>query len=128
MVTSLLRRILHFNLIVAGVAVVSLTALFLGSYRAEFQRQERLRAGALVKFVARQSEVPALIGDRQAIEKIASRAASAEEVVFVRIEYRGGAGEVMAVGSHANSDSGVIKAANGLKLIGKLWVDAVGSY
>jgi hypothetical protein len=86
--SSLLRRILHANLLVGGVAVCSLTALFLTGYRSEFQRQQTLRAEMLARLVARQSEVPALIGDRGALEKIAAQAAGGEDVVFVRIACR----------------------------------------
>ena len=87
---SLLARILYSNLLVAGVAVVSLTALSLAGYRAEFERQETLRASMLAGFVARQSEVPALVADRAALEKIAAQAAMWEDVVFVQIRYGGG--------------------------------------
>jgi diguanylate cyclase (GGDEF)-like protein/PAS domain S-box-containing protein len=103
--TSLLRRILYSNLVVAGVAVVSLTSLFLVGYRTEFERQETLRARMLARFVARQSEVPALIGDRGAIEKIAAQAAGGDEVLFVRIQYSDGQREVLARGNGAASDS-----------------------
>ncbi len=97
--SSLLRRILHANLLIAGVSVLSLTVLFLAGYRAEFGRQQALRADTVARFVARQSEVPALIGDRGALEKIAAQAAAGEEVLSVRIAYRGSAKDVVGVSS-----------------------------
>jgi diguanylate cyclase (GGDEF)-like protein/PAS domain S-box-containing protein len=117
--SSLLRRILHANLLVAGVAVLSLTGLFLAGYRSEFRRQQALRAGMLAQFVARQSEMPALLGDRAAIDKIASQAAGGEEVISVRIEYRGDRKEVVALGGGVGSE-----ANEELSIIGNPWVDA----
>jgi methyl-accepting chemotaxis protein len=93
---SLLRRILYMNLLVAGVAVVSLTALFLAGYRADFERQQRLRADTVARFVARQSEVPALIGNRAELERIAAQAAGGEDVLFVRIACRGASSDIVA--------------------------------
>jgi diguanylate cyclase (GGDEF)-like protein/PAS domain S-box-containing protein len=116
---SLIRRIIYANLVVASVAILSLTALFLFGYRAEFGRQQALQARMLAEFVARQSEVAALIGDRAAIQKIAEQAAGGEDVLFVHIEYRGGATEVVAQGRAAESERS--KKAG---LIGAAWVEA----
>ena len=118
---SLLRRILYANLLVAAVAVVSLTAVFLAGYRAEFERQHSLRARMLAQFVARQAEVPALVGDRDAIEKIAAREARGEEVLFIRIRYRGGHKEILARGTGAKTEGGVGASAQGEAS----WVEAI---
>jgi len=115
--TSLLRRILHSNLLVAGAAVVSLTILFLSGYRAEFKRQEELRARMVAGYVARQTEVAALVGDREAIEKIAIQAATGEDVLSVRVEYRGGQ-DVLATGVPLD------KTTKTLNLTGNSWIEA----
>jgi diguanylate cyclase (GGDEF)-like protein/PAS domain S-box-containing protein len=117
---SLLVRILLANLVVAGISVVSLTALFLFSYRAEFERQQELRARTLAQFVARQCEVPALIGDRGAMEKVAATALSGEDVLAVSIRYRGGPPqEVLAKNQEARASDSEF-----LDIVGNAWVEA----
>lgn len=115
---SLLARILRANILVAAVSVISLTALFLFSYRAEFERQQLLRALMLAQFVARQSEVSALIGDRGAVEKIASSALGGEDVLAVRIKLRDNAHEVLASRKDPKDES------NSFGVTGKSWVEA----
>ena len=93
---SMLTRILTANIAIAGLSVVSITALFLFSSRSEFEHRQFLRARMMAEFLARQSEVPALIGDRGGMEKIAASAIGAQDVLSVRIRYRGDPREVLA--------------------------------
>src|SRR5689334_21731745 len=116
---SLLGRILGANLLIGGVSVVCLTAFFLFSYRAEFERQQLLRARMMAQFLARQSEVPALVGDRESVEKIAANALRGEDVLAVRIRYRGGAQDVVA----DRQNTPEIQSAP-LSISGKSWVEA----
>jgi len=120
---SLLSRILRANLVIAGIFVVSLTGLFLVSYRAEFEREQLSRARMLAQFVARQSELPALIGDRGGIEKIAASALGSEDVLAVRIAFRGGSSEVYVGAADARADKGA-RNLNHLSVTGKSWVEA----
>ncbi len=102
---SLLGRVLGTNLFVAGASVVSLTALFLVSDHSEFRRQQLLRVQMLAQFVARQSEVSALVGDGESIDKIVASALATEDVIRVGITYRGNSGEVSVVRNRAKTSS-----------------------
>ena len=103
---SLLTRILCANLVIAALSVVSLTGLFLISYRTEFEREQLSRARMLAQFVARQSELPALVGDRGGIEKIAASVLGSEDVLAIRIAFRGSSSEVQAGVADARADTG----------------------
>jgi diguanylate cyclase (GGDEF)-like protein/PAS domain S-box-containing protein len=120
---GLLGRILRANLVIAGVSVFSLTGLFLISYLTEFEREQLSRARMLAQFVARQSELPALIGDRGGIEKIAASALGSEDVLAVRIAFRGSSSEVQVGPADADPDKGAGNS-NHWSVTGKSWVEA----
>ena len=86
---SLLTRALAGNLLLVGLSVLILTALFLLAERSALLKQLELRAATLADFVASQCEFPMLVGDRAAQENAARTAMANEDVVFVEIAGRG---------------------------------------
>jgi diguanylate cyclase (GGDEF)-like protein/PAS domain S-box-containing protein len=98
---------------------VSLTGLFLFSYRSEFERQQQLRARTLAQFVARQCEVPALIGDRGSVEKVAATALISEDVLAVSIRYRGSPPQEVLAKRPETRDA----ESNLAHIVGNSWVE-----
>ena len=82
---SLLARVVCSELALESLAVIALTAIFLLGQHAAFERQLALRAEALASFVAGQSEFDMLVGNRPGLERIASTALEAEDVVSVEL-------------------------------------------
>jgi diguanylate cyclase (GGDEF)-like protein/PAS domain S-box-containing protein len=118
---SLLGRILRTDLVIASLSVVSLTALFLFTWRAEFEREQLSRARMMAQFVARQSELAVLVGDRGSIEKIAANALGTEDVLAVRITYPG---KSVLAGITASRADKAQAQSNHLSITGQAWIEA----
>lgn len=82
---SLRRRVLAANLGVSGTIVLALTGIFLWTYSRDLEGQVARRAAALANFLAGQSQFAMLVGDRAELERIASNAVSADEILFVEL-------------------------------------------
>ena len=80
---SLLTEALIGKMIVVVLTTTCLCTLLLLSERAALRRQLELRAGAIAQSLALQSDYPMLVGDRQELTRIASRALHGEDVLYV---------------------------------------------
>jgi PAS domain S-box-containing protein len=87
---SLLKQALFSNFLLVGASVVLLTVLFVLAQLSAAGRQMGLRAEVLADFVATQSEVAMLVGDRTELERIAHDALNVEDVLFVVMTGRAG--------------------------------------
>ena len=67
-------RVLASNMVFAAITISSLSALFLGTYSRDLDRQLTGRAEALADFLAGQSQFAMLVGDRSELERIAANA------------------------------------------------------
>jgi signal transduction histidine kinase len=84
-------RVLASNMVFAAITISSLSALFLGTYSRDLDRQLTGRAEALADFLAGQSQFAMLVGDRSELERIAANAVASDQVVFVQLDDAQGA-------------------------------------
>jgi len=91
---SLLTQASLANALVAFLAVGCGVVLVLWRQRASFGQQLELRAQASAEFLAKQSEFPLLIGNRDELQRMADAAATSEGVLYVVIT--GESGETLA--------------------------------
>jgi len=91
---SLLAQALLANFVPMAITVLTVGMLTAGllalNWRAG-ERELRLRAEALARFLARQSEFPLLVGDRKTLAEIAGAALSVQDVLYVVLSDTGGA-------------------------------------
>lgn len=80
---SILARAIWGDVALVTFAIAALTGMFVMVERDGMRRQLTLRANAVASFAAAQSEFAMLVGDRAALERLASAALSGEDVVFV---------------------------------------------
>src|SRR5437879_649255 len=92
--TSLLRRVLLANLVLVGVSIACLAVLFLAAQGAALQRQLESRAELLAEFLASESQLPMLVGNRLELERLAATALASEDVLYVQTQ--DSAGHVLA--------------------------------
>jgi signal transduction histidine kinase/DNA-binding response OmpR family regulator len=92
--TSLLRRVLLANLALVGVSITCLAVLFLAAQGAALQRQLESRAELLAEFLASESQLPMLVGNRLELERLAATALASEDVLYVQTQ--DSAGHVLA--------------------------------
>jgi len=88
--SSFLSRALLASLTGVAAAVFLVTVVFVLVSRVEIQTQLRLRASAIAEFAASECQFPMLVGDREALERIAKTILANEDVLFVAIEGSGG--------------------------------------
>lgn len=82
---SLGTRVLAGNMVFAAITILSLSGYFLWTYSRELNRQLTGRAEALAEFLAGQSRLAMLAGDRPELERIATNAVGSDQVVFVQL-------------------------------------------
>jgi PAS domain S-box-containing protein len=99
---SLRARALAANLALAAIAITVLTVVFLLAERSALEKQLKLRAGTLAEFVASQSQLAMLIGNRAELQNVAAAAVSGEDVLLVELECSGQA-KISAGGRGANA-------------------------
>ena len=92
--TSLLGRVLLANLTLVGVSITCLAVLFLIAQSSALQRQLESRAELLAEFLATESQLPMLVGNRLELERLASTALASEDVLYVQMQ--DSAGHVLA--------------------------------
>jgi PAS domain S-box-containing protein len=92
---SVLRQALMANSALVVVTLGVLAALFLAQLQNSFEQQLKLRTRGLAEFLVGQTELALLIGDREALQRLAREALSTEDVVYVRMT--DGAGTVTEV-------------------------------
>jgi len=82
---SLRTRVLASDMVFATVTVVGLCTFFVWNYSRALERQLAGRADVLAEFLAGQSQFAMLVGDRSELERIATNAVLADQVVFVEL-------------------------------------------
>ena len=88
---SLLAQALLSNFLLVLASVSVLITLFLLVQRSMFERQVELRASAVVDFVADELQFPVLVGDKEEAQRLAGRALSNSDVLFVEVYDSSGA-------------------------------------
>jgi PAS domain S-box-containing protein len=87
---SLLTRVSLWGLALVVISVSLVTAVFFLTTRAALEAQLRLRAESLAEFVANQSELPVLVGNKPELERIAASAMATQDVLFVSLSDQSG--------------------------------------
>jgi signal transduction histidine kinase/ActR/RegA family two-component response regulator len=90
---SVLKRALLGSFTLVGTAVVCMTVLLVANERNAFQQQLELRARTLTTFVAKQSALAMLVGDREDLDRIVKGGLGNDDVLSVTIQ--DSAGEFM---------------------------------
>ena len=106
--SSFLSRALLASLSGVAVSVLLVTVVFVLVSRAEFETQLRLRAGALAGLAASQCQLPMLVGDREALDRIAKTVLANADVVFVAIDDDAGATTMMESRAGAARQQGAV--------------------
>ena len=82
---SLLKRALAANILLVGVSVMCLAALFFATQRSTLQGQLEARAALFAEFLASQSELSILVRNRPELERACVTALASEDLLYVVI-------------------------------------------